>query len=69
MTKLIILTAFFRITQDCIRLRSFFELLFSFSITRIHIRVILLGNLSVCFFQSCFVSIFTDPKHLIVISF
>ena len=49
----------------CLLYTSFFLRL---CISGVHVRMILLGNLSVCFFQSRFVSISANTQHLIIIS-
>ena len=68
MTKLIILTSFFRVAKYSICFRSFFKLLLRLCISRIHIRMILFGNFTICLFQSRFIDILTDAENLIVIS-
>ena len=69
MTKLIILTSLFRITQHRISLGSLFKFFLCFLISRIHIRVILFGQLTICFFDSRVIGPAVDSQNLVVISF
>ena len=50
MTKLIVLSSLFRITQHCIGFGRLFKFLLRFCITRVHIWMIFLSKYSVCFF-------------------
>ena len=68
MTKLVILTSLFGITQYRICLGSFLKLLFGLSITRIHIRVILLCQHTIRFFDCRIICIFLYAEDFIIVS-
>ena len=67
--ELIILTTFVSVTQNGIGFRSLFELFLSFFISRIHIRMVLLCKLTICFFYCSIIGILTYAEYFIIISF
>ena len=69
MTKLIILFTLFCITQYCISFLCFLELFFTFFITRMHIRMVLLGKSTECLFYISVTRILRNAKDFIIISF
>ena len=69
MAELIVFGAFILIGQHLIRLVHLFEFGFRFLITRIQVRVILLCQLAVCFFQFIVRASFLNAQDFIIISF
>src|SRR5699024_7322000 len=69
MAELIILTPFFRVTEDAIRFGGFLKFCFCLFVAGIHIRMIFLCKLSVCFFQCGIIGSAVYAKDLVVISF
>ena len=69
MAELIVGFSFFRIAEHTVGLGGFFEFLLSVLISRIHIRMILFRQLSVCFFQGRIISSPVDTENLVIISF
>ena len=67
--KLIIQFLFFRITQHIIGFRCFLELLFRLCISGIGIRVVFLGQFTICSFDRSLVCTPADSKNIIIISF
>ena len=68
MTELVIVPSLFRIGQNGIRFVTFFELCFRFLISRMKVRVILLGHLTVCLFEFVIRYALIYAKDLIVIT-
>ena len=68
MPELVILLAFVRIGEHLISFIRFLETLFRRFVAGVKIRVVLLGDLPVCFFYLISAGILPDAKHLIVIS-
>ena len=69
MSELVVLSSLFIITKYCISLRSFLKFCFSFLITRISIRVILLSQYPISLFQIISRCILSYTKNLVIISF
>ena len=69
MTKLIILSALFRIAQNGICLLRFLKFFLTLFISRMHIRMILLGGCTESFFYFCFRCGLWNSKDLVIISF
>ncbi len=68
MTKLVIPCLLIRIVQNLIGLIDFLEVGFRLLITRIEIRMILLGELTVCFFYFIICGVFRHTHNLIIVS-
>ena len=66
--ELIILTTFVSVTQNGIGFGSLFKLYFCFFIPWIHIWMVLLRKLAVCFLDCSIICIFAYAEHLIIIS-
>ena len=66
--ELIVLTTFVSVTQNGIGFGSLFELYFCFFIPWIHIWMVLLRKLAVCFLDCSIICIFAYAEHLIIIS-
>ncbi len=69
MTELIILPSLVRIRQNSISLGGLFKFGLRVFVTRVHIGMILLGELSICTFYSGVIGAFVDAEDFIVISF
>ena len=69
MAVLIIGCALFRIRQYRIGLPGFLELGFGVLVAWICVRMVFLGQLPVCFFDSGIIGVFIYAEHLIIISF
>ena len=69
MTKLIILSSLFGIAQDRICFGSLFKLFLSFLVTRVHVRMVFLCQLPVCFFYGSLICVLINAKDFIIIAF
>ena len=67
-SELVVLLALLGITEDAVGLGSLLELGLRLLVTRIGVRVVLLGKLSVCFFQRVLVRVPGDAQDLVIIS-
>ncbi len=65
----VILGLLVRVTQDLIGLVDLFELCLGFGAVRVQVRVILLGQLAVCFFDLVFGCALVDTEDFIVVAF
>ena len=68
-TELVILLAFLRIMQHIVGFSCLFEFLFSLFVTRISVRMVFDGYLSVCLFYFVFIGILAHAQNLVIISF
>ena len=66
---LIVLCLLIRIGENVVGLVYFLEVLFSLCVSGVHIGVVLLCKLSVCFFYFIIRSAFIKSQHLVVVSF
>ena len=68
-TELIVAGLFLRVGQDLVGLIDILELLLGLLIAGVHVRVVLPGQLLICFFNFVFRSAFLNAQHLVIISF
>ena len=68
-TILVVQLFLFCITEHIICFCNFLKIFLCPFIARIHVRMILLGKLTVCFFDLLFIRSFPDTKDIVIISF
>ena len=69
MAELVILFALFFVREHLVGFIGLFEALFRGLVARMQIRMVLLGDLAVCFFYFICRGVLFDAQHFIVISF